>query len=297
MTPVQMQATGELAGELKRAPSILDLPNQGLHFEVPAEQYYRRVWGVASNSGLNLVHRAPSVWLEWMIGIEQPETPALFFGTAFHTAVLEPERFARLYVIEPNFGDCRRKAPRQARDAWRAEHTGSLLLDSEQWRRITGMREALMDHPEARRLCEAEQREVTGRWEDAETGLICKMRMDLWLPRIGAIGDLKSTEDARPEAFQRSIAKFGYFRQHAMYVEGARECGVDAKRFAMVAVEKEPPHLVAAYTLAPAAVERGARQIRRLLRTLAECLETDNWPGLPHGIHEIDLPRWYDEDE
>lgn len=294
---VLQELSGELAARLAKppeGPSILELAH-GIHDGVPAEQYYRRVFGVASKSGLDLVRRAPALYKAWCDGLELEETAALRFGTALHTAILEPDRFARVYVAEPDFGDCRKKENKARRDAWRAENAHATALDADDAARIAGMRESLMRHALVRKLVENARREVTAKWTDRPTGIISKSRWDLWLDPIGTIADLKSTEDASPDAFKRSVAKWGYHRQHSMYEDGGRACGADVRNFAFIAAEKAPPYLVAVYNLDEQAVNKGREEIERLFRTLAECVESGIWPGYPAGITSLSLPRWYGE--
>ena len=58
-----------------------------------------------SASGLKLIGRSPlHYWAAYLDPKREPrvETPALKLGTAIHTAVLEPMRFADEYVVVPD---------------------------------------------------------------------------------------------------------------------------------------------------------------------------------------------------
>jgi hypothetical protein len=80
----------------------------GFYADIPPEEYHRRQLGVVSCSAMTPLDRSPAHYVQWLKDGDQEEpTPALTFGSAFHCAALEPERFALEYVAEPVFGDCR----------------------------------------------------------------------------------------------------------------------------------------------------------------------------------------------
>jgi len=59
-----------------------------------------------------------------------------------------------------------------------------------------------------------------------------------------------------------------------------------------LAIEKEPPHLVAAYELDAMDIELGRTAYRRDLETLRACMESNDWPGYGDGIQSLALPAW-----
>jgi exodeoxyribonuclease VIII len=266
----------------------------GLHANVPAAEYHRRILGLASNAALKRVAHAPALYRAWVAcETDDEETPALAFGRALHCSVFEPDEFARLFVVEPVFGDCRKTANRDARDAWRSEHKGKGWLSADDGAAIDGMAAALRAHPKAGPLLRARgQSEITCRWDDPETGLPCKARGDRWAPELRTLADLKSTEDARAAAFRRSCEMYGYDQQEALYRAGWKIVGEPVDDFAFIAVEKQRPHLVKVYTLAASSVSEADWENRKALRTLADCLQNDEWPGLDPAIEELELRPW-----
>ena len=129
-------------------------------------------------------------------------------------------------------------------------------------------------------------------WRDDASGLRCKGRIDCLATIAGraAIVDIKTTTDARPDAFARSIATYGYHFQAAHYLAGMRANGVDVVGFVVIAVESRAPHGVAVYELDAEALEVGEERRRALLSTLAECRASGRWPG--YRTQTISLPRW-----
>jgi hypothetical protein len=241
----------------------------GVHFDVPEEQYHRKVLGLASKHALDLVLKAPAAYRAWVGGMEDEPTPAMQFGSAFHAAVLEAEKY---------------KPGKMSTAKGRDDHA-----------KIAGMVAAVKAHPIAGPLLAHGKPEVTIRWKSPE-GLECKARIDSLSVGLAAASDLKSCVDASADEFGKSVARYGYDMQAAMYLEGLHCVGVEIPDFVFLAVEKSPPYLVGAYRLDEDWLARGSRRLRRAMRTLAECLATDKWPGLSSGITTLSPPRWASED-
>lgn len=265
----------------------------GIHHSVPPHKYHRRRIGVVSKSALDMVHRSPAHYKAWVDGLlPERDTPALRFGVAFHCALLEPERFEREYTVEPDFGDCRKKENRAARDEWRAVNDGKTPLSEEDYEAIRGMVTAVHSHELAGKMIRDGEPELTVSWTDDETGLQCKARADYYVRKLGMVLDIKSTEDATWEGFRRNIAKWRYHVQDALYRAGFAAVGEPCQHFVFVAVEKTFPHAIGIYTLDADSVSKGYSAARRDITTLAECLKKDEWPGYPTGIQTIELPPW-----
>ncbi len=271
--------------------SLIELP-PGIYPDVPDSVYHARTLGVASKSALDLVHRAPALYRAWIDGAEQEETEALAFGSAFHCALLEPERFDRTYVLEPAFGDCRKTENKNARDAWRKASEGKRPVSCADFATIRGMTDSVRAHPLAGKMLQGGVAEATLRWRDAETGIECKGRADYYVPGLGLVVDVKTTQDARAASFRKSVANFGYHRQEAFYRAGFDGAAAPVEHFVFLAVEKAAPYLVALYELDGDALDSGEASTRVDLRTLARCIERDEWPGYGNSIITLDLPPW-----
>lgn len=292
-----MTAARGLAAAEPHTAALFDFVNAatGLYPGIDEHTYHSRTLGVANKSALDAIDRSPA---HYRAMIDQPRdeedvSDVLVIGKAFHCRVLEPHAFGARYVAAPNFGDLRFKENKQKRDAWKTENAGKTPLDPAVMAALEGMAAAVHAHPKARAMFEAEGvAEMTARWEDLETGIICKARSDWFVPSLGLIVDLKSTEDARPDPFAKSVAKYRYHVQHAHYVDGFALAGAEVEDFVFVAVEKKPPFACAVYVLDADAVRRGNADAQRNLRTLAECIERDEWPAYGTEIEPLSLPRW-----
>jgi hypothetical protein len=273
------------------ASSLLDAA-PGLYRGVPSSVYHARVPGLVSKSVLDLIERSPAHYAAWLAGADTETTPAMEFGSAFHMASLEPAEYARTYAATPEFGDCRFKENKAARDAWRAANAGKKLLEPHDVDAIAGMCSALAAHRLAASMIRGGEAELTLRWTDADTGLYCKARADYYMPRVRMIVDVKTTEDARPDAFAKSVARFRYHVQAATYLDGFRALGVEVDHFVFLAIEKRPPYAIAMYVLDDDALSRGREAARRNMATLAACIEAGAYPGYSTEIETISLPRW-----
>lgn len=285
----------ELMRGFNAATSDKPLPpsdSTGIFLDVPAEEYHRRQLSTASKTALDYVERSPAHYKEWLYGGSDESAPALDFGRAFHMLVLEPALFAETYAVAPKFGDLRYKENKARKADWEAENVGKLALSAATESAILGMHEAVMLHPAASRLILEGAAEATLRWKDAITGLACKSRADYWVKRKRFAVDLKSTEDASPDAFRRSVNTYGYHKQDALYRAGFLACGEPIDHFAIVAVEKSKPHAVAVYVLDGEAIAKGFSAVRRDIERLAECIARNHFPAYSEGIDTLSLPHW-----
>lgn len=271
----------------------LATPENGLVFDLPPEQYHVRTLGEVSNSGIKQALRSAAHYKAWIETPDDNDTPTLAFGRAFHCALLEPKRFATAYAVPPDFGDLRTKAGKAARDAWHASNPRVETIPQEDMDRITGMLRAVHAHPWARRAVQDGSSEVTCRWIDAETGLPCKARADYFVQgRAPYVLDVKTTLDASPEEFTRSIAKYGYHIQHAHYCEGWRNAGIPLSNYLLLAVESQAPYAVALYHIDAEAEQRGYDLRSKGIQRIAHGMQTGEWPAYTNDITRLSLPRW-----
>lgn len=272
--------------------SILEIPH-GLHPSIPDDVYHQPHLGLVSKSALDLVHRSLAHYQAWICGALPPaQSDALDFGSAFHCALLEPDRFARAYAAEPEFGDCRNKENKARRDAWRAEHAGATLISQDTETAIRGMVRAVHEHPIAGKAVRDGVPELTVRWKDQITGLECKSRADYYVAARRMVVDVKTTADASPAAFRKSIANYRYHVQDALYRAGFATVGEPIQHFVFVVVEKTPPHAIATYVLDIDAIRTGHEHASRDMAQLAQAVERNEFPGYPVGIQMLNLPPW-----
>ena len=225
----------------------------------------------------------------------RPDTDALFFGRAFHAALLEPAVFADAYVVEPDFGDCRKKENKATRDAWRAENATKIPLSNGDADRIAHMVNAIHGHRQAHAaLVGCNEETIT--WQDPVTGLSCKGRLDT-LGR--GVVDIKTARDPSPGAFSRASAGYLYHGQAAWYHDGLIASGrlTHPELPIILAIQNVEPWDVAVYRVDGQALESGRALYRRLLTTFMACTAANWWPGVAPEILSLPMPSWASETE
>lgn len=182
---------------------------------------------------------------------------------------------------------------------WMRNNGHRNILEPEEWDQLMNMRAAVMAHQMARKLVEAPGRaEYSVYWIDPATGELCRIRPDKWLDN-GVVLDLKSTEDASPEGFAKSIANWGYDVQDPFYSDGIEAAtGKPVRAFIFLAVEKTArvvegmPLGVALYQLDEASRELGRAKYREDLMVYAQCKKNNVWPCYGDKIASISVPQW-----
>lgn len=245
-----------------------------------------------SKSHLDQVAKSPAhYWTRYIDPkrvIPEP-TAAMVLGTALHTAVLEPHLWREQFAVAPEGIDRRTKAGKEAWAAFEADAQGKTVLTSDDGQRIRLMAAAVHQHAASSFLLELPGiREASYFWTDEETGLRCKCRPDWHSADQRLIVDVKTTKDASPREFARSVAAFRYHVQANWYQRPFPE----AEQFLFIAVESQPPHLVAVYAATPEMVAAGGRAADRDLRLLAACRKAGTWPGYSDEILPLELPTW-----
>lgn len=267
---------------------ILDTNIDNVVGLLPAADYYalRR----ASKSKLDVLARSPlHFYHQEVLGNRPHPTESMTLGTAVHCMVLEAKRFYAEYVVAPKV-DRRTKAGKEAAAAFEAEANGKNVLTIAQYDTCVGMREAIFKQvPDiADLLLDGGTPEVTALWTEETTGTRCKSRMD-HVSHDGAIViDLKTCSDL--DHFRYSIRERRYHVQEAFYRDALAACGIEVEYFIFLAIETQAPYLVHEFMLDANAVQEGRDLYLADLATLAECTESNTWPGRP-GLTTISLPK------
>lgn len=237
-----------------------------------------------SKSGLDLIARSPA---HYRYAERREPTAAMHIGTATHCAILEPERFAREYVVLKDAPDRRSSVYKEAVKERGAEF---VLLQSEA-DRIAGMVEAVRANPYAAEFLSDGNAEVSLFAKDPVTGVTVRVRFD-WL-RDGRPLDLKTTADASDDAFGKSIWNYRYHVQDVFYCDVYEWAfGEQPAPMEFLTVESEMPHGCTVHRI-PHDFRQYARKLYRAdLNRYAECLESGHWPGIDGAPHVTQMPGW-----
>jgi len=251
-----------------------------------------------------------------------PSTPARFdydrrhpqepkriwdFGNVAHKLVLgEGDQFL---ILDPEIHGLKKdgspsdnpRATATWKDAeFRARAEGLTPIHVEDYRTAVEMAAVVHQHDEAGPLLADGDAEVWMYWTDPASGQGLRQRLD-WMTRDQkrlTIVEYKTTVDASPEAFNRTVFKLGYHIACAFALSGAKALGLDqAPEYVIVAQEKEPPYQVSVHQLDGEATNYSHQQMQKAIAIFQRCMETGKWPGYRTGRHWIQLPLWLIDDE
>lgn len=239
-----------------------------------------------SKSGLDLIARSPA---HFRYAPAKESTRPMEIGTAIHTAILEPERFTKEYML---LRDVKVRTASEYKQAAKI-YTGERTLTSTESDNVVGMQQAVWSNNEAKLFLGNEQTktEVSIFTTDPVTGVKVKCRFDALLGIAGM--DVKKTEDCRPDQFIRSVWNYRYHVQHAFYCDVFEwETGERMDDFRFLAIEDNAPNANKIYRLPHDLVSYGRKLYREALNTYADCLESGHWPSHDGSTEVLNPLAW-----
>mgnify|MGYP001432796414 CR=1 FL=1 len=124
-------------------------------------------------------------------------------------------------------------------------------------------------------------------------GIWCRAMLDnVPLDARKPIYDFKTCESAHPVAIQKAIATYGYDVQAEHYRQVWLAATGEERNFRFVFQEKTQPHEICVIELGADTLFMARKKIARAREMWRICLDRQEWPGYPLGVHAIDLPSW-----
>lgn len=224
---------------------------------------------------------------------DQPDTEAQSVGTLVHAMAIENKDLRDTFAIKPEGMKFNTKEGKKWRDAQTLP-----ILESESARKVPLMADAILNHPQAYALIKSAYKREHVIVRDLR-GVKCKARVDMVARddrnRVGVI-DIKTTRDARPEAFAKRAADedFCFDMQICLYRQlVALEEETDLPWCAWIAVENQaPPFGVNVFYPDDDFIQSGNERLSAVLSLYKTCTETGLWPGYAHGVKCLALPKW-----
>lgn len=247
------------------------------------EEYHADTTALSSSGLRTILNKSPK---HYKLG-DRKETDAMAIGTACHVALLEPQRFKDTYIQKPenmNFATKEGKL-------WKEENKGKKILSYENYEMCRGMYKSVYSNRLLRPILETSKKELTYFWQDSETGVPLKIRLDV-LTEEGNVIDIKTTESAAPQDFQRSMHNYGYALQAFFYMEGVKNMlnRPDYPSFEFWAIERGAPYEIAIYTPGVESLKRAYIQMRNGVNIYKNCLDNNDWPGYGTEAQKIEEP-------
>lgn len=265
-------------------------------------EYHRNPALSASGAKRLLPPNCPALFKHDRDNGGRPNKRAFDVGHAAHAAVLGVgqevvvvHKVTKDKVSVPA-DDYATKSAQEHRDAIYAE--GKVPLLHWELSQVNGMADALRKHPRASELLQADsgKPEVSVFWDDEQRGIARRARFD-WLPTSDGgrlrVPDYKTTADAEPFAFSRSIFKFGYDIQAVFYTDAVQAAGIaEDVDFLFIAQETKPPYLITIHQLDFEALLLGRARVNEACSVFRRCTETNVWPGYSDDIEIVPAPAY-----
>tara|TARA_A100001201_G_C4057431_1_gene191624 strand:- start:153 stop:995 length:843 start_codon:yes stop_codon:yes gene_type:complete len=245
-----------------------------------------------SKSDLDAANKSGRHLFDKKNGPPRPSTAAFDLGTALHAAALPGESLDSVAVRMP---EGLKKTTKEGK-AFIAENAGKIILSPADAYSLDRMMGSLLDHPVSGPFVRGQlagKSEQSFFCKDDETGLELKCRPDFMLNDGSMIIDLKTTLDASPKGFQRSMVNYRYYVQAAWYLDVVEKAtGRKPDAFLFVAVEKNRPYNTAVYCADEQMIQVGREHARRDLEKIAKWESTGIYEGYSDRAEMISLPKW-----
>ncbi len=234
---------------------------------------------------------------------EEKSSRTMDAGSMLHSAMLEPHLLHEKYVADDEIIE---KVMKEKPETKKVRATalykeqkkelvdsGKTVICYEDWERMKIQVDNLWSHPVAKNLLNAGIAESSIYARDPETGLLCRIRIDRML-NDGILIDLKSSGTGIDEdEWSKKIFNMNYHVQAAFYNAVASWAfGAQFDKFIHICVENTPPYDVAIWKIDFGTLELGEYIFRKELDRLAQCIETDKFPGYSTRINNISVPHW-----
>jgi len=217
------------------------------------------------------------------------------FGTLIHTAVLEPELFAETVLVT----DLSRSTKAFKELAAAPENEGATIIKSSEMAALMGISKSVHGNPEAHRIIEATQHEVSLFWDEPDIGP-CKCRCDCL--STGILADVKSMNisardtDGWVRDVNTKLWKDGIDIQAGWYLRGARANDYKPHVVAVIVCMQKEPYEVTVKYLQPDLVNYGWERAQEIAMRYHACEIAGSFPGVADQPTDWELPAYAKDD-
>lgn len=241
-----------------------------------------------TSGGLRDFIRSPALYADRRAGLIPSKTsPAMHFGTVFHLAVLEPEKYAASVVVRPDDLTYTTKEGK----AWREGNKDREILTVKDHERLTLMLQRMP--PDAGRMLSSGRSEVTIR--NKIGGFDAQCRADHWDRPGRMLYDLKTI--GAIEKIEREIYDRGYHIQGRFYqriIEA--ETGI-LPTLRLIFAESAPPYRWRIVQLDVDFQMMADTAIDNALAEMAACEKSGKWEDREDLHLVVSPPSWLNDDE
>ena len=264
-----------------------------------------------SKTGLVRIKNSPAHFKE---GEPFIETPEIVFGRMYHCFILQPEKFKNEYLILDNseiITELKNKGAKSPKATNEYKHwygiqlsdaEGKILVEKNDYEKLIGMRNRLMQHPYAKMLITKgiPEQGLIGELETKAGTIGIKLIPDLRNDNKRICIELKTTARASKRDFPKEAANYDYHIQAALYSDMLELFYKDNReiKFIFIAQEKYKPYGFNIFEAGPKFIAQGRYEYELLIQLYKYCLDNNVWPGYQcfcpnkYGILELELPGW-----
>ena len=210
-------------------------------------------------------------------------------GTAEHAAMLEPDKFFERKLIV--------KTSRKTKKFIEIvnENPSSYVITQDEYDMILTHLEKFRQNEFYDFIMRNARIEQTIQWKNANTGLVCKGRPDLFNDDV--LMDIKTSAQIEDEKWWWDFRRYKYHAQFAYYLDALEIIDGKDRRVICVKLETSPVFDVVYYPIPWDAIIAGRDHYERLLSELRDCIDANCWPGKSNELAPVRFSNWKIERE
>jgi hypothetical protein len=284
-------------------------PPPGIYPGIDFEVY--RSWQAVNHSKLVRIDKSP---LHTQVMPDLSEKKAIRLGQLVHSGTLEPGSVAQRYAVMPAFENDPENQTAQGKPSTSsateyvkskraafyrfAEASGRIVIDQDEYDQYLKLADAINENENVRGMIAAGECELSIVWQDKETKIMCKARIDCKTP--SRLMDLKTSRDdgdrPLPESFEWSLWSYSYYSQAAWYQSGWHALTGERLPFWFAVVATSEPYQCVAAPVGEMSLQMGREKNRQRLAAYAECHRAGRFPGYESPVL-FELPEKYFRDD
>jgi hypothetical protein len=256
---------------------------------------YHKHDGISSSGLKTIFDKTPA---HYKFG-EVKQSDAMDYGTASHTALLEPHLFNDVVLIQP--AEIKQRRGKAWDDFKASVKPDQVVVKQAEYDDLMKMRSAMHDHPEYSELLKGAAIESSIMCDIKVQGydgwITVKVRPDI-ITKCFQVPDYKTTMDASMEGFGRSVVNMGYLIRQTFVCDvlsayfSARKGKDVVFTPSLLAQEKAAPYIAQKYNFTEGQIAAGRSMWHDTITLYAKCLERDLWPAYFKGSVDLELPHW-----
>jgi hypothetical protein len=256
--------------------------------DLPIETYHSPDCEYVSSTFLRtLQSKSPAHAMAEKQAEKKPKKKCFEIGTLIHTLILEPETFESRYGIFD--GDFRTKEAKELKADF--ESRNITVIKTADYENALACAEAMKSFHFYDMIFGSGKPEVS---LFSETGGVkLKARPDWLQESTGRMFDLKTTDNAHPDAFTKSVGNYGYHIQACLAMRLYEACyGTPCDDYLWVVIEKDPPYAITLNKMSPEMRLNGELKLNLAIEKYQNCLKTGIFEAYSPSVKVLELKPW-----